>query len=285
MSEQIRYSCLYSGWVRHRRFRPLKHSFVYPLFMAYLDLDEVQDVMKSRWFCGFEKRNLVSFFRRDYFQSGADSQTAEMRQSASLKRDVIDAVNTDAQRQGITLQAITRVCLLTHLRMYNLLFNPVSIYYCYDRDDQLQAVVAEITNTPWGERHSYFLYPGQNSASTRYERKGNNRHRFEFEKCFHVSPFNPMNMDYRWVFSEPDHACRIHMDNLMQTANHQDEEDKHFDATLSLQRKPLNEFGRTLIRYPFMCVSVVTGIYWQALKLWLKRAPFYDHPKLSDEKA
>lgn len=255
--------------------------------MAYLDLDEVPQIMQARWYCGYDKRHLVSFLRKDYFRAGARSAPSEEGGSASLKHDVIAAVESDAQQQGLTLAPIARVGLLTHLRLFNLLFNPVSFYYCYDGDDQLQAIVAEITNTPWGERHCYFLYPGQSSAHTAYQNKGNNRHRFEFAKHFHVSPFNPMNMDYRWVFSEPDHACRIHMDNLLQNdsteAGKDDAPVKHFDATLSLQRKPVGELGRTLIRYPFQCVSVITGIYWQAFRLWLKRSPFYDHPALGKE--
>ena len=288
MSSDIRFSCLYQGWIRHRRFKPVQHSFVYPIFMAYLDLDEINRFVEERWYCSLERFNFVSFRRKDYFQSVEPQTSAATPQdgAAALKADVIAGVEADARKQGVTLPEISRVCMLTHLRVLNLQFNPVSFYYCFDRDDQLVTIVSEITNTPWDERHSYYLYPGQNSAAMRYQQKGKRHHRFEFQKDFHVSPFNPMNMDYNWVFSEPDHACRVHMDNLLQDDigdNSESSERKHFDATLCMQRKSLGTFGRTLIRYPFMCVSVVSGIYWHAFKLWIKRAPFYDHPKLQSE--
>lgn len=290
MSEQA--SCLYTGWVRHRRFSPVAHHFTYPIFMFYLDLDELPDLMASRWYTRLNGYNLVSFWCKDYFQSGQSFQSEqkdqfELRQSkdgslrdvAQLKHDLIAFAKNDARCNDIPEPDISRVRMLTHLRYVNVVFNPVTMYYCFDEYEQLQCIVAEITNTPWDERHSYVLHVGNAHEQMAYQAKGRNKHRFNFDKTFHVSPFNPMEMEYVWNFSEPDHALTIHMDNLMTGAKEDDR--KHFDATLSLKRQPYSQLARVLIRYPFMTVRVTMGIYWQALKLWLKKAPFYDHPKES----
>ncbi|MDX1451355.1 MAG: DUF1365 domain-containing protein [Oleiphilaceae bacterium] len=261
MSKQgIRHSAVYRGWVRHRRFVPKAHAFTYPLLMWYLDLDEVAAVMAQRWYTSLERFNLLSFRRADYY---APDQ-------GDLKQAVIARV--EQEHPDLNGQ-ITRVCLLTHIRYAGYLFNPVSFYYCFDHNDQLCAILAEITNTPWGERHAYCLL-AQGQAG---------RHvAFEFDKAFHVSPFNPMNMHYRWVFSQPAAHVRVHMDNLLQSAD----KTKHFDATLVLERQALEQVSSSLlIRHPLETVKVTSGIYWQAFRLWLKGVPFYDHPKHANKQA
>lgn len=138
--------------------------------------------------------------------------------------------------------------------------------------------MAEITNTPWGERHAYVLPVGCSSAGVNYELKGRNKHRFRFNKSFHVSPFNPMDMVYSWVFNDPRSKLHVHMDNLILSP--QGESEKHFDATLLLEKKSFqHDLGKSLIQMPLMTVKVVWGIYWQAAKLWFKKAPFYEHPQ------
>lgn len=278
MSGPARQSCIYTGWVRHRRFVPGEHHFTYPIFMAYLDLDELPHLLEKRWYSTVNFYNFAAFWRKDYFQTSKrikqELLAGKKAPDSDLKKDVIEHVQDEAQARGVEIGDIKSVRLLTHLRYFNVIFNPVSFYYCYDEDEVLLAIVAEITNTPWEERHSYTLFPGWKDAETQYSQKGKQKHRFEFEKVFHVSPFNPMNMRYRWNFSQPDHKLFVHMDNLY----HDADQTKHFDATLSMTRKPFSDFGRALIRYPLMTVSVAVGIYWQAFRLWLKKAPFYDHP-------
>ncbi len=258
-------SAIYKGHVRHRRFTPVTHEFEYPLFMLYLDLDELPQILKPHWFASWNRLNLVSLKRDDYFNP----------QTQDLKQAVMDEVLQYAQAQGVELEKIDRVMMLTHARYFNVIFNPVTFYYCFDKDNQLIAIQAEITNTPWGQRHSYVMLPGHAVADKHYQAK-HKHHEFQFDKAFHVSPFNPMDMQYRWVVSPPDSALHIHMDN---TQGQGQDIEKHFDATLSLTRYEWqSNFAKTLIHYPFMTVKVMWGIYWQALKLWLKRAPFYDHP-------
>jgi DUF1365 family protein len=248
---------------------PVKNNFTYDMFMLYLDLDEVPVLFSKKWYTGFDRFGVASFKRADYFEPD----------NPDLKQAVIDKVNQYAQDDGQPSMAIKYVRMLTHVRYFNLIFNPVSFYYCFDENEKLLAIMSEITNTPWGERHAYVLLIGKDTTDRQYKLKGDRHHVFQFDKQFHVSPFNPMNMQYNWVLSEPTEKLHIHMDNTQQQG---DLVEKHFDATLMLERYEWQgHFSKSLIQYPFMTVKVVLGIYWQALKLWLKKAPFYDHTDTS----
>tara|TARA_R110001592_G_scaffold50259_2_gene155734 strand:- start:4405 stop:5259 length:855 start_codon:yes stop_codon:yes gene_type:complete len=267
-------SAIYKGQIRHRRFEPKSHAFTYPIFMLYLDLDELPALIAKKWYCSFSGLNFVRFKRGDFFAP----------KKPSLKQAIIEKV-ADSVTPDLAA-SIKSVRGLMHLRYLNIVFNPVVFYYCYDADDKLVAIVSEITNTPWDDRHAYVLPIGDDHSeapetSPRYSLKGKGKHQFEFQKMFHVSPFNPMNMDYRWVFSQPGEKLFVHMDNLMNESEAvSTKQVKHFDATLVLNRYDFDKnLAKTLIQYPFMTVKVITGIYWQALKLKLKGVPFYDHPK------
>lgn len=264
-------SCIYVGRIRHRRFVPKKHNFSYPLFMLYLDLDELHTLFSKKWFCSLERFNLVSFRREDYL----------CPETESLKNAVIQQVKNSL---GDSVD-IHSVRALLHIRYLNVVFNPVVFYYCFDADNNPVAILSEITNTPWGERHSYVLPIEDKLSDDAIIKKNlsNKKYQYIFNKCFHVSPFNPMNMVYKWTFSLPSTYLQVHMENRLAPSKSQtnDLEQKHFDSTLLLERKDFNkEFGKTLIQYPFITVKVITGIYWQAFKLWLKQVPFYDNPKL-----
>jgi len=157
--------------------------------------------------------------------------------------------------------------MLTHLRYYGHCFNPVSFYYCYDAaDTRVEYIVAEITNTPWRERHSYVL-------KAKLHQEKDKRLRSQFSKKFHVSPFMDMDFWYDWHFKEPGESLRIHMTNFK-------EENKFFEAVLNLQRREISgaELAWVLIRFPAMTLKVLSMIYWQAFRLWLKKIPYYEHP-------
>jgi DUF1365 family protein len=246
------HSCIYQGQVRHRRFHPVAHTFTYSLFLMYLDLDELPVLFKGRWLWSSEHFALAQFRRTDHL---GDPQVP-----------VDQAVRTlVAQRTGQRPQGPIR--LLTHLRYFGYCFNPVSFYFCYDRaDTHVETIVAEVTNTPWGEQYCYVLDDALNEAHGR-------KKRYRFSKTFHVSPFMDMAVDYDWRFCEPGPRLTIHMDNL--TAGN-----KFFDATMTLTRREITgpALARTLTRYPFMTGKVIAAIYLQALRLWLKKVPFYPHP-------
>ena len=214
---------------------------------------------------------MVSFNRSDYFDA----------QKQDLKQAVIEEVHRYAKQHGKRTPSISKVRLLTHARYFNFIINPVSFYYCFDEDVKLISILAEITNTPWGERHSYVLLTGEETGDRQYQQKGDRHHVFQFDKQFHVSPFNPMDMQYNWVLSEPLEKLHIHMDNTQQQG---ELIDKHFDATLMLEKHPWqSHFAKSLIQYTFINVKVAMGIYWHALKISGKKAPLHVQPAI-DEK-
>lgn len=244
------HSRIYKGWVEHRRSAPRQNHFRYPLFMLYIDLAELPRLFDGTPFWSSRRRALAWFKRSDYFG------TAEL----PLDHAVRDLV---AARTGVRPAGPIR--LLTHLRYFGYCMNPVSFYYCFDAGGTLQTIVAEITNTPWGERHQYVLGVGATGSRLK---------RFDFDKEFHVSPFMPMDMQYRWCFSEPARRLFVNMRNFQGTA-------QMFDATLSLRGEPVTRAGlvRALFSYPFLTLRVIAAIHWQALRLWLKGTPFYGHPR------
>jgi uncharacterized protein len=246
-------SALYTGWIQHRRFGPAKNAFRYRIFMSYLDLAELPRVFERRWFWS-ARRPAIAWFRRADFLGPAHVPLDEAVRALVLQR-------TGHKPTG-------PIRLLTHLRHFGYSFNPVSFYYVFDAtDSRVETIVAEITNTPWKERHAYVL-PIAKSA-----RAGRNAWRFGFDKEFHVSPFLPMDMHYDWCFGAPGDGLHVHMENWR-------EGEAQFDATLNLRRTEMTSgaLARALLAFPLITVRVSLLIYWQALKLLWKRTPFHTHP-------
>jgi len=245
-------SCLYRGWVRHRRFTPRRHAFRYGLFMVYLDLQELDTVFRGRWLWSTARPALAWFRRADY---PGDTQQP-------LHEWVRDLV---AERTG--RRPGGPIGLLTHLRYLGYGFNPISIYYCFDASgERVETMVAEVTSTPWGERCHYVLSP----------RPGE-----RFAKEMHVSPFLPMDLHYRWYASEPGERLHVHLNVCRETV--QREEERQLDATLNLRRRPINtaSLAGALIGFPWMSVKVIAAIHWEALRLWLKGVPVFHKPSIS----
>ncbi len=243
-------SALYVGTVRHRRFDRVGHGFTMRLYFAYVDLDELPRAFGGRWWWSATRPAPMWFRRRDYFG----------RSDAPLADAVRDAVHA---RIGVRPDGPVRV--LTSLRCWGYVFNPVSLYYCFDRGENLVAVLADITNTPWGERHHYVVGP---------RTPGRRNLAAAFDKAFHVSPFQPMELHYRWTLNTPGERLAVHM--VSEAAG-----EKVFDATLAVQRREwtTRNLVRVLARHPWMTAKVVAMIYWHAFRLWCKRATFHVHPK------
>ena len=246
------HSCLYAGDVYHQRIRPVHNEFRYSLFMVYLDLDELPHVFDNRAAWSANHFNIAWFRRRDHL---GDPDTP-------LDTSVRDLVQ---DRTGT--RPVGPIRMLTHLRYFGYCFNPVSFYYCYDAEDRyVQVIVAEIHNTPWVEMFCYVLDESENQGDADHKK-------FRVVKQFHISPFIDMDVRYEWRFSSPD-------ENLAACLIDYHDETRFFEARLNMNRVPMtaSNLNRLLLMYPPMTFKVIAGIYWQALRLWNKGAPFYVHP-------
>lgn len=266
------HSAIYQGDVRHRRFTPAVNHFRYRVFLMYLDLAELPQVFDSFW-CWSARRPAMAWFRR------SDHLGDPLVPLDKCVRDEVE------RQTGLRPNGPIR--LLTNLRYFGYVMNPVSYYYCFDGETQrLQSVLAEVHNTPWGERHCYVLAnpvsPLSGASTTLWN-----------DKEFHVSPFMQMNMRYRWRMNEPGERLVIHLENhvrepaaVIAAADGSSvkqlsaRERVPFDVTMSLQRQEITpaSMRNILLKHPCMTAKITAGIYWQALKLWWKNVPYVPHP-------
>jgi hypothetical protein len=235
----------YQGSVRHRRFMPCENSFSYDLFMWYIDLDQLEQLKRRRL-------SPFSLNRQDYLDGA----------TTPLKEAVIAQLE-----QELGPLAADKVFLLTQLRCFGYVINPISCYYCFNSQQQLVAMLVEVTNTPWGERQLYRLRCHPNKKNQR----------IDFDKNMHVSPFNPMNMQYQWRSNTPDDGISIHLSCHVKN-------DKIMDATLKLKQQvtAANSTNRPVTNAlinPLMTFKIAGLIYWQAAKLFfVKKLPLHRHP-------
>jgi len=245
-------SCIYEGQVRHSRRTPALHQFNYRLFMMYLDLDEIPEFFDKRWFWSASKPALARFSRSDHL-GPSDEPLAES------VRKLVEA-ETATRPEG-------PIRLLTNLSYFGYCFNPVSFYYCFAAGGQtLEYIVAEVNNTPWGERDTYVMSCTGNNG-------GNSSWRFRPSKKMHVSPFMPMEVEYDWVLSMPADSLFVHMANSKNG-------ERFFNAAMVMKRREIDgtSLAGVLLRFPLMTSKIIVAIYWEALRLWLKRCPVYEHP-------
>ncbi|RUO35053.1 DUF1365 domain-containing protein [Aliidiomarina soli] len=241
------HSAIYTGQVRHRRFQPTQHQFTYKLMQWWLALDELEEAgAQSKWLSTSASFAPLHFKATDYLRD-------QWQGASNLSAAVLNKMN--ALNEGEPLQG--RVFFLGNIRCWGLFFSPLNCYFLQQSDGRFSHMLAEVSNTPWNQRHYYLVDLAQQAPT---------------EKAFHVSPFNPMKMQYQWKINQPGERQFVHIEA------HRSE--REFDATMALKRQPLNRVGvRDVLKsYPVMSLKIVAGIYWQALKLFVKRTPLYGHP-------
>jgi uncharacterized protein len=261
-------SAVYEGWVRHRRMEPVEHSFRYRFFLTYLDLGELPEILDRFPLYSARRRAPARFRRSDYLGDPA-------RPLDECVRDTVAAAGAPRPAGPVRL--------LTGLRYLGHSFNPVSFYYCFDPTGRrVEAVVAEVENIPWGERHAYVLERGEREGTVLES---------ELEKSHHVSPLMGMDQTYSFRASEPSERLQVHIESRPReagtpaangaTATAVATPAKTFDATLSLRRRELSRplMLGLLARYPANSLQTVAKIYAQAARLKLKGARYHPHPE------
>ena len=245
----VRGSAIYEGWVAHRRTAPVEHAFRYRIFLPLFDLDELPELLDDVPLWSARGPAPARFRRSDYL----GDPTVPLADAA---RDLV------AERTGSRPSGPVR--LLANPRYWGFGMNPVAFYYLYGADPRggVEAMIAEVTNTPWGERRTYVLDPGPDGL------------RGDFDKRMHVSPFMPMEQSYRWAASEPGRRLAVSIRNVEAGA-------LVFEASIGLERREITPAAMRslLLRYPPMTLSTAARIYLHALRLKVKGAPYFSHPE------
>lgn len=234
-------SCLYSGLVGHSRYQPIQHRFRYAIFLFALDLDELNSLPELGWWFKVKRPALMSFRPSDYLDHAAElTRELVWQKVASLGGEQLDG----------------QVVFVGQVRCLGFYFSPVNFYYCHAANGALRYLLAEVSNTPWNERHCYLVDACSQAP---------------IPKAFHVSPFMDLNMSYHWRFSPLQETLSLQITNQA--------EKRLFDAAIYLHRKPLTkaELRSQWLRIPAMTFKTVATIYWQALKLYWKKLPYVPH--------
>ncbi|MFQ3330171.1 MAG: DUF1365 family protein [Oceanospirillaceae bacterium] len=239
-------SAFYIGHVFHKRFFPKEHEFTYPLYMNFLDLDEVSLLNSKYWWFSSQRWAPLQIKISDYFRNEPLNIDESLSDTGHMLKARAIAI---AGSLGANVSTINRVCVLAQLRCFGIYFSPINFFFLYE-NVTARYLIAEVSNTPWNNSHCY-LIDLISPAPT--------------EKAFHVSPFMDLDMEYRWRVKEPTSSTNIHIESWR--GHHL------FTASFSATRYDINtkKITAVFLRWPIVSVSIVRAIYWQALKLFLKR--------------
>ena len=236
----IKHSCIYSGNVIHRRFKPKNHLFKYKVFSLLIDLDELNTLHKRLGIFSYNKFNLISFYDVDH---GA-------RDGTSIKRWVVQ----NLKKNKINSSRI-RIKLLCYPRILGYVFNPLSVFFIYNQQSKLIAIFYEVKNT-FGEQHTYIFKINKQQQALQHD----------CSKKFYVSPFLEMNCTYYFKIAQPGNTISI-------VINQHDELGKILYASQDGTKKILTNASliKTYLEHPLMTFKVIVAIHFEAMKLWLKR--------------
>ncbi|MBN7822035.1 DUF1365 domain-containing protein [Bowmanella yangjiangensis] len=229
---------LYTGLVWHKRHRPVAHQFSYGLKLFWLDLQKLEQ-LEGYWGISSKRWSVLRFKRQDYLTQPHRCLAEVAKQKMSELAG--NSLNGD-------------VYLLAPLRWFGFYFSPVNFYYLRQADGKFSHVLAEVSNTPWNERHCYLV---------------DLQHQQETEKAFHVSPFNPIAMRYQWQFNQPSDVVRVKIGCATTQTD--------FEAGIQMREKKMNRRALLNVMLSTMTFKTLVAIYWQAIKIFLKGNPVYDH--------
>ncbi|MFC3122081.1 DUF1365 domain-containing protein [Agaribacter flavus] len=244
-------SSLYKGWVFHQRLQPKLHKFSYRIYLWWIKLEELDALAKElkHFDTNIKKRSWLRFSLSDYMNTDKNQHNASTPEE--LEAHVISRMSALAND---SLRG--RVFFLGQTRTFGKYFSPVNFWFLQNEKQEFTHMLAEVSNTPWNERHHYLVDLNKQCDT---------------QKAFHVSPFNPMDMTYKWHVQTPGKNMRLHLSCHQQS--------KQFEAAIDMTRETLSNdnLRKTLFSIPSMTIKTIFGIYWQALKLFVKRVPIYTH--------